>query len=84
MCIQYDHIIPTLVSVYSKSTCLLVGDEGGLYMEHEARVLTGIVEHILPKVGSHVLSLDLAHGKAVSNAIVSHRHPHLHTSTWSI
>ena len=69
--------------LYSKSTCLLVGDEGGLYMEHEARVLTGIVDHILPRVGSHVLSLDLAHGKAVSNAIVSHRHPHLRTSTWS-
>ena len=49
----------------------LVGDEGGLYMEREAQVLTGLVEHVLPRVGSHTLSLDLAHGKAVSNAIVS-------------
>ena len=50
----------------------LVGDEGGLYMEREAQVLTGLMEHVLPRVGSHTLSLDLAHGKAVSNAIVSY------------
>ena len=51
---------------------LLVGEEGGLYMEREAKVLSGLVEHVLPRVGSHTLSLDLAHGKAVSNAVVSH------------
>ena len=50
----------------------LVGEEGGLYMEREAEVLTGLVESVLPRVGSHTLSLDLAHGKAVSNDIVSH------------
>ena len=55
------------------SRCFLVGeddDEGMRYMEREARVLSGVVDHILPRVGKHVLTLDLAHGKAVSNAIV--------------
>ena len=46
--------------------------EGGHYMEREARVLSGIVAHVLPRVGSHVKTLDLAHGKAVSNEIVRH------------
>ena len=49
-----------------------MGEEGGLYMEREARVLSGLVKHVLPRVGGHTLSLDLAHGKAVSNDIVSH------------
>ena len=46
-------------------------------MEREARVLTGIVEHLLPRVGASVLSLDLAHGKAVSNTVVS---THIYTA----
>ena len=41
-------------------------------MEREARVLSGIVAHVLPRVGSHVKTLDLAHGKAISNEIVRH------------
>ena len=63
----------------SLSTHLLVGNEGGLYMEREARVLTGIVEHLLPRVGVSVLSLDLAHGKAVSNTVVSTHIEHTYT-----
>ena len=58
---------------YRMSACFLMGeeDEGGQYIEREARVLSGVVEFVLPRVGSHVQTLDLAHGKAVSNAIVS-------------
>ena len=41
------------------------------YCEREARVLTAVLEHLLPRVGPHVRTLDLAHGKAVSNEIVS-------------
>eukprot|EP00731_Ephydatia_muelleri_P001250 Em0001g1250a len=40
------------------------------YCEREARVLTAVLEHLLPRVGPHVRTLDLAHGKAVSNEIV--------------
>jgi len=40
-------------------------------VEREASVLGGVIEHLLPKVGSHVRALDLAGGKAVSNNIVS-------------
>ena len=61
-----------MYTLYRMSTCYLPSDEGGLYMEREARVLSGLVEHVLPRVGSHVHTLDLAHGKAVSNAIVSY------------
>ena len=43
-------------------------------MEHEARVLWGVMEYLLPQVGPHVRTLDLAHGKAVSNEVVRERH----------
>ena len=75
------------VLLYRMSKCYLVSDEGGLYMEREARVLTGLVDHVLPRVGSHVHTFDLAHGKAVSNAIVRYMYiyiymciyvPHVH------
>ena len=39
-------------------------------MEREARVLRGVVEYLLPQVGDHVATLDLAHGTAVSNEVV--------------
>ena len=39
-------------------------------MEREARVLQGLVECLLPRVGGHVATLDLAHGTAVSNEMV--------------
>ena len=39
--------------------------------EREARVLKGLMDHVLPRVGSHVLTLDLSHGRAVSNEVVS-------------
>ena len=53
------------------STRFLASDISGLYMDREARVLGGLVNHVLPRVGGHVRTLDLAHGKAVSNEIVS-------------
>ena len=49
------------------------------YMEHEARVLWGEMEYLLPQVGPHVRTLDLAHGKAVSNDVVREtQHTHVH------
>lgn len=39
-------------------------------MQREFCVLQGVLEHILPHVGSHVLTLDLSHGKTVSNEVV--------------
>lgn len=39
-------------------------------MEREARVLQGLVDYLLPQVGGHVATLDLAHGTAVSNEMV--------------
>ena len=39
-------------------------------MEREMSVLCGVIEHLLPRVGSHVRTLDLAHGKAVTNEVV--------------
>ena len=46
-------------------------DDFGVTVDREAAVLCGFIEHLLPKVGSHVRTLDLAHGKAVSNEVVS-------------
>ena len=40
-------------------------------MEHEACLLQGLIAYLLPRVGTHVRTLDLAHGKAVSNEVVS-------------
>lgn len=42
-------------------------------MEREARVLQGLVDYLLPQVGGHVATLDLAHGTAVSNEMVRER-----------
>ena len=39
-------------------------------MEREMSVLCGVIEHLLPRVGSHVRTLDLAYGKAVTNEVV--------------
>lgn len=39
-------------------------------MDREAKVLLGVVEHILPRVRGHVQTLDLAYGRAVSNEMV--------------
>ena len=41
-------------------------------MDKEMSVLCGVIEHLLPQVGSHVRTLDLAYGKAVTNEVVSH------------
>lgn len=40
-------------------------------MEREWSVLCGVIEHLLPRVGDHVRTLDLAYGKAVTNEVVS-------------
>ena len=40
-------------------------------MEREMNVLCGAIDHLLPRVGSHVRTLDLAYGKAVTNEVVS-------------
>ena len=37
-------------------------------------VLCGVIEHLLPRVGDHVRTLDLAYGKAVTNEVVSQKH----------
>ncbi len=47
------------------------GDDYSVMVEREANVLCGVIEHLLPKVGPHVTTLDLANGKAVSNEAVS-------------
>ena len=39
-------------------------------MEREMSVLCGVIEHLLPRVGAHVRTLDLAYGKAVTNEVV--------------
>lgn len=54
--------------LFSLSSPSLPQDDA--YMEHEARVLWGVMEYLLPQVGPHVRTLDLAHGKAVSNEVV--------------
>ena len=41
-------------------------------MDKEMSVLCGVIEHLLPRVGTHVRTLDLAYGKAVTNEVVSH------------
>ena len=40
------------------------------WVQKELCVLRGMVEHLLPRVGSHVQTLDLSHGKAISNEVV--------------
>ena len=40
-------------------------------MHRELCVLRGVIQHLLPRVGQHVKTLDLSHGKAVTNEIVS-------------
>ena len=40
-------------------------------MLRELSILRGVIEHLLPRVGPHVRTLDLSHGKAISNEIVS-------------
>lgn len=47
------------------------GDAESRDIQKEMRVLHGIVTHLLPKVGHHVQTLDLAYGKAVTNEVVS-------------
>ncbi len=46
------------------------GDDYSVMVEREANVLCGVIEHLLPKVGPYVTTLDLANGKAVSNEAV--------------
>lgn len=57
-------------------SCYGDGDEGEEEGQRELHVLQGIVEHILPHVGSQVLTLDLSHSKAVSNEVVCHHNYH--------
>ncbi len=51
-------------------SCSVGDEEERKSMEREARVLLGVVEHILPRIGGQVRTLDLAYGKAVSNEMV--------------
>ncbi len=46
------------------------GDDYSVTVEREVGVLYGVMEHLLPRVGPHVRTLDLANGKAVSNEAV--------------
>ena len=39
-------------------------------MQREWLILHGIMEHILPRAGHHVLTIDLSHSKAASNEVV--------------
>ncbi len=46
-------------------------DEDSVCVQKEIRVLRGVVDHLLPQVGgAHVRTLDLSHGKAISNEMV--------------
>ena len=57
--------------VYSHpSTQTLSEESEDAIMDKEMKVLCGVIDHLLPKVGSHVHTLDLAYGKAVSNEVV--------------
>lgn len=47
------------------------GDVEDEEMERELCILQGVLEHILPWAGAHVHTLDLSHGKAVSNELVT-------------
>ena len=52
------------------SLCRDIDAEEESAMEREMNVLCGVIEHLLPRVGSHVRTLDLAYGKAVTNEVV--------------
>ena len=52
--------------------CSSYEEEGvAVAVQRELNVLRGMIEHILPHVGPHVLTLDLSHSKAASNELVS-------------
>ncbi len=46
-------------------------DDNLVGMEQELDVLIGVIDRVLPQVGHHVSTLDLSHGKAVTNEIVN-------------
>ena len=66
-----SHIILLHVLLHCPSPCSET-DDYSVAVEREASVLVGVMEHLLPKIGPHVRTLDLAHGKAVSNEVVGH------------
>ena len=65
-CTQYQFLyLPVFLSLFRDSDA-----EEESAMEREMSVLCGMIEHLLPRVGSHVHTLDLAYGKAVTNEVV--------------
>lgn len=70
-CVE-NNMAKQLMSVEGRVNANLRMREGVMeeYCEGEARVLTALLEHLLPRIGTHVRTLDLAYGKAVSNEIV--------------
>ena len=67
--------LPFTISLHFNYYCRFYeedGEEGvGVTVQKELSVLLGVMEHILPHVGSHVLTLDLSHSKALTNEVVS-------------
>lgn len=57
-------------SLFFLSLCRDNDAEEESAMEREMSVLCGMIEHLLPRVGTHVRTLDLAYGKAVTNEVV--------------
>lgn len=50
--------------------CMHHGIEEEAMLQQELCVLLGILEHVLPRAGRHVRTLDLSHSKAASNEVV--------------
>ena len=63
--ILFSRFLSVFLSLFSDSDA-----EEESAMEREMSVLCGVIEHLLPRVGSHVRTLDLAYGKAVTNEVV--------------
>ena len=50
-------------------------DDDNARLTREERIMAGLLEHVLPKVGKSVEVLDLAYGKSLTSEMVSERAP---------
>ena len=61
------------------------GDDYSVTVEREVSVLCGVMEYLLPRVGLHIRTLDLANGKAISNEVVGPKYPSFRiTNDWHV
>ena len=51
--------------------CTDMGDNDNIRVEKEVRIMEGLIDYLLPKVGHYVDTLDLAYGINVTSEMVS-------------